>query len=79
MSQQIVFVSVDELRNVFDDLEDIKFVLLNSLAGQISIMQPQSENMTCQDFHLLVGLHIVHVDDVQIVEAVVKRVADLVL
>lgn len=31
LSQKIIFVSIDELRDVFDDFEDIEFVLFNSL------------------------------------------------
>ena len=40
-------------------------------------MQSQSKDMVAHDPHLLIGFHVVHVEDVEVVEGVIEGVADL--
>lgn len=79
LRQQVVLVRCNELRDVLYDLQNVELILFDGLAGQIRVVQPQAKNVASKNLHLLIGLHVVHVDDIEVVEAVVEGVADLEL
>lgn len=76
LGQKVVFISIDELWNVFNDFENIELVLFDCLTGKISIMKPQTKYVTGQNFHLFISLHIMHIDNIEIVKTVIERIAN---
>ena len=49
------------------------------MAWQIGIMKPKTEYVIAHNFHLLISLHVMHVQYVQIVKARIERIANLKL
>lgn len=68
ISEEIVGVFGDESLYVLDDVEDIEGALLDGLRGEIDIHEGEIEFVVCQEPHLLIGLHVVHVEDINVVE-----------
>lgn len=70
-------MEIDKRWNVSDHREDIEFIPFNSMVWQEDVMKFQIEQMVSHGPHHLVSLHIVHVQDVQIIETTIKRLTDL--
>jgi hypothetical protein len=49
------------------------------MAWQIGIMKTKTKYVIAHNFHLLISLHVMHVQNVQIVKAGIERIADLKL
>lgn len=70
--EDIVFMRVNKRRNIPDYRQNIEFISLDRVVGEEDIMQLQIEEVVSHGPHHLIGLHVVHVEDVQIVKAVVE-------
>lgn len=72
MVEDIVFVAVDKVGYVAYYCQDIEFIPLDSVIGQEDIMELQVEQMVPHSPHHLIGLHVVHVQDIEVVETAIK-------
>jgi hypothetical protein len=77
--KNVVFVGADKGGDVSYHRENVKFIAFNSVVGQEDVVQLQIEEMITHYPHHLVGLLIVHIQDVQVVETAVERLTDLEL
>jgi hypothetical protein len=77
--EDIVFVAVDKCRDIPDDRQNVELVPLDGVVGQKDVMQLEVEEVVAHDPHHLVGLHVVHVEDVEVVETAVEGLAYLKL
>jgi hypothetical protein len=75
--EYVVLVAIDEGGDVPYDSEDIELIPLDGVIGQEDVVQFEVEEVVAHGAHHLVGLHVVHVQDVQVVEAAVEGLADL--
>lgn len=68
LGEDVVFVIGNKGVDVSDDLEDVKLILLDGLVGQEDVMEFQIEDVIAHDPHNLIGFHVMHVEDVEVIE-----------
>lgn len=75
--EDIVLVGVDEGWDVPDDCEDVELIPFDGVVGEEDVMKFQIKQVIPHGPHHLVGLHVVHVQDVQVVKTAIKRLTYL--
>jgi len=75
--ENVVFIGVDKGRNIADHCKHIKLIAFNGVIGQEDVMQLEIEEMVAQTTHHFVCLHVVHVQNIQVVKTIVEGLTDL--
>lgn len=70
--EDVILVVVDEVGNIADYGQDIELITLDGVVGEEDVMQFEIEEVVAHGAHHFVGLHVVHVEDVEVVEAAVE-------
>lgn len=76
MREHIVFEPLDEGGDRPENLENVEEVLVDGLTGEVDILQLQPKQIVTHSADLLVGLHVVHIDNVDVVECFVEALRD---
>lgn len=71
--KDVVFICTYKCGNVPDDMEDIEFILFDCVVWKKDVMKLQIVEMIAHHSHHFIRLHIVHVENIKIVKAVVER------
>ena len=77
--EHVVFVASDKSRDVPDYCQNIEFISFDCVVGQKHIVEFEVEDMVAHNSHHFVSLHIMHVQNVQVIETAVERLADFEL
>ena len=75
--EDVVFEFIDKLWNVPHHCQNIEFISFYGVVGQKDIMKVQIEEMVAHNSHHLVSLHVMHVENVEVVKTAVERLTDL--
>ena len=75
--EDIVFVGIDKGWDASDNCKDVEFISFNGVVGEEDIMEFQIKQMVAHGPHHLVCLHIMHVQDVQVVKTAIERLTYL--
>lgn len=76
MGEHVVLVAFNEGRDGTEHLQDVEEVLVDSLTGQINVLEFESEEVVAHGADLLIGLHVVHVDNVDVVKGFVEALGN---
>ena len=64
--EDVVLVAVDEGGDVADYCEDVELVAFDGVVGEEDVVEFEVEEVVAHGAHHLVGLHVVHVEDVEV-------------
>ena len=70
--ENVVFIGIHKGRNIADHCKHIKLISFDSVIRQEDVMQLEIEEMVAQTAHHFVCLHVVHVENIQVVETIIE-------
>ena len=74
--EHVVFVASDKSRDVPDYCQNIEFISFDCVVGQKHIVEFEVEDVVTHNTHHFICLHVMHIQNVQVIETTVERLTD---
>lgn len=75
--EHVIFITGDKSGDIPNYCQNIEFISFNCIVGQKDVVKFEVKDVVAHNSHHFVGLHVMHIQNVQVVETAVEGLADL--